>query len=790
MTKKNTNSSRKSRVPVRRHAAENTFNAGVFFRQILAILIETGKGLFSRLDDIAGVLLAAFTIVALLALLDISVGNWTAVMADTFARWLGWGAWIVPLTSGGLAAVLLSQALGRPFEVDWWRVLGGEVAGVCAVGIGHLLMVSEIARELGISTIAALSENAVLIRATEGAGGGLVGWAVASLANQTLQGLASGALFVIFGAAFIYASGLRATHVLDAFIALQGWLAQHMQPGAVVEIERAASVAKSPIAWAQRPVTPRAKHKRIRYEKRFTVSPPQDDRAARPRKRPPLLPDLALLGKGEAIMPSERDINRNAAIIESTLGDFGIPANVLDFKTGPSVTQFAVEPGYVEKSDASGEVRRHKVRVSQISNLAKDLALALSASPIRIEAPVPGKSYVGIEIPNRKKFLVGLRGVIESQAFQKLNAPLSIALGRNVAGAPVAANLSAMPHLLIAGTTGSGKSVCISAIITCLVVNNTPEELRLVMIDPKKVELLRFNDLPHLYGRVEVELDRIIGTLRWVMREMDRRYRLFEELQARDLDTYNRKIGRRKTVERLPRIVVLIDELADLMFMAQDETEKMLARLAQMARATGIHLVVATQRPSTDVVTGLIKANFPARISFAVASSIDSRVIIDATGADTLLGQGDMLFMAPDAAGPTRLQGVFVGDYEIDSIVEYWREQWAEYQSEEDEETEEEVAAQPQAPWDNMLARQAVVGDKDSEIVQAIDIVKKHGQASASLLQRKMRIGYPRAARLMDELQEMGIIGRARTGGKTREVLIEENDDPIGQAARIIGGEE
>ncbi|MFQ5406991.1 MAG: DNA translocase FtsK [Anaerolineales bacterium] len=757
-------------------------------RSALAVLIETGKGLFRRLDDILGVLLAAFAIVSLLALLGLSAGAWTVVLADTLTVWLGQGVWLIPTSTAGIAALLLSRALGKPLEVNWWRVLAAEIGAVCALGLGHLWMATDYGRTQGLSLTDALATNAVLLRAAAGAGGGVVGWAVASLADQLVQGLAGGLLLLLFVGAFIYASGVRLTHILDAGIALQYWLRERMQSDVIVETGRGLAVTKSPVARSKPDAAPRHKPKRVRYEKRFTVAPVQDDRPARPRKRPPLLPDLALLGVGETILPSEKDINRNAAIIESTLADFGVSATVIDFQTGPSVTQFAVEPGFIERPGADGAMRRHKVRVSQISNLANDLALALAASPIRIEAPVPGKSYVGIEVPNRKKFLVGLRGVIESQAFQRINAPLAIALGRNVAGASVAANLGLMPHLLIAGTTGSGKSVCITSIITCLVANNSPDDLRLVMIDPKKVELLRFNGLPHLYGRVEVELDRIIGTLRWVMREMDRRYKLFEEMQARDLDVYNRKIGRRKTVERLPRIVVLVDELADLMMMAHDETEKTLARLAQMARATGIHLVVATQRPSTDVVTGLIKANFPARISFAVASMVDSRVILDEPGAETLLGQGDMLFLAPDAAGPSRLQGTFVGDKEVEDIVEYWREQWAEYESAEaDEET---VVQPPRAPWDEMLAREAVVENRDDQIVQAIDIVKKHRQASASLLQRKMRIGYPRAARLMDELQEMGIIGRARHGGKTREVLIGADDDPIGSAAQIIGGDE
>ena len=406
----------------------------------------------------------------------------------------------------------------------------------------------------------------------------------------------------------------------------------------------------------------------------------------------------------------------------------------------------------------------------------------MAADKIRIEAPVPGHSYVGIEVPNSKKTFVSLRGVIESHAFNNLQSSLSVALGRDVSGEPVAADLGTMPHLLIAGTTGSGKSVCITSIITCLICNNSPDDLRIVMIDPKKVELIRFNGLPHLLGKVEVELDRILGTLRWMTREMDRRYRKMEKLGAKDLDDYNVKIKRRRGEKQLPRIVVVVDELADLMMMAQNETEQTLVRLAQMARATGIHLVVATQRPSTDILTGVIKANFPTRISFAVASATDSRVILDTNGAESLLGQGDMLFLGSEAAGTVRIQGVKTTDTEVDSVVDYW----SKYKHSEagrkksNDVDEDEVRLQIQAkvaPWDDLIKEQQEVAGKDDQIVHAITVVKKQKTASASLLQRKLKIGYPRAARLMDELYEMGVVGAPRQGGKTREVLIQSDDE-------------
>ncbi|MEN6410306.1 MAG: DNA translocase FtsK, partial [Anaerolineaceae bacterium] len=441
---------------------------------------------------------------------------------------------------------------------------------------------------------------------------------------------------------------------------------------------------------------------------------------------------------------------------------FGVPARVVGFRIGPTVTQFAVEPGFIEKPGADGEMMHQKVRVSQISALQRDLALALSAERLRIEAPVPGRSYVGIEVPNIRSTLVRLRPILETEAFQKIQSPLAIALGRDVSGQPVAADLARMPHLLIAGTTGSGKSVCIAALVTCLVANNTPDDLRLAMIDPKMVELVRFNGLPHLLGKVETDLDRILGVLKWALVEMDHRYRLLEQAKARDLDNYNRKMERRKQ-PTLPRIVVLIDELADLMMSAPDQTEHSLVRLAQMARAVGIHLVVATQRPSTDVVTGLIKANFPARISFTVASSVDSRVILDTTGAETLLGRGDMLFLNPEVGNPQRAQGVMVADPEIEHVIEFWQKMMPP------------EPGTPAAPWEQLLNES---DDGSDELIQkAIAVVRGSQRASASLLQRRLRIGYPRAARLIDELEELGVVGPSQGGGRDRDVLIAPEED-------------
>ncbi|MGH2536855.1 MAG: DNA translocase FtsK, partial [Candidatus Promineifilaceae bacterium] len=381
------------------------------------------------------------------------------------------------------------------------------------------------------------------------------------------------------------------------------------------------------------------------------------------------LPRLeAMLEAGRDHAPSDASIREQVEVIEHTLESFGAPAAVVEINQGPTITQYGVEPSFVE--GRSG--KRTKVKVGKIASLADDLALALAARSIRIQAPVPGKGYVGIEVPNSEKALVSLRDVMEAAEFRRLKSPLRIGLGQNVSGQPIAADLAQMPHLLIAGTTGAGKSVCVNALIACLLLQNTPDDLRLVMVDPKRVELIGYNGIPHLVAPVVVDLDRVVGTLQWAMREMDNRYQRLADAGARNVVEFNQKAAE-KAEAKMAHIVIVIDELADLMMMSPEETERGITRLAQMARATGIHMVIATQRPSVDVVTGLIKANFPARIAFAVASSTDSRVILDSTGAERLLGQGDMLFQSPDAAAPLRMQGCFVSERELHQIIEYWR---------------------------------------------------------------------------------------------------------------------
>jgi len=474
-----------------------------------------------------------------------------------------------------------------------------------------------------------------------------------------------------------------------------------------------------------------------------------------------------ILDKGEEIsFSNEPDVQR-AKVIEETLSSFGAPARVVEINRGPTITQFGVEPDFVETRGG-----RMRVRVGKITSLADDLALALSARTIRVQAPVPGKGFVGVEVPNEEISLVALRDVIESEAFKRLKSPLRFALGLNVSGHAVATDLANMPHLLIAGATGSGKSVCVNSLITCLLLHNTPNDLRLVMVDPKRVELTNYNGIPHLLAPVVVELERVVTVLQWVLREMDMRYRKLAEAGCRNIQEYN-KLQVSGEGKKLPFLVVIVDELADLMMLAPDETERTITRLAQLARATGIHLVIATQRPSVDVVTGLIKANFPARIAFAVTSGVDSRVILDQPGAERLLGSGDMLFQAPDAPAPVRLQGVFVSDSEILSLVSYWQSLAGVVPITPAAEGGIVDAIPSGIPLKQMPLWEDMVQEEDTDPLykEAIDLSRRQGRASISMLQRRLRIGYTRAARLIETMEEKGIIGPPDPATGVREIL-------------------
>lgn len=697
---------------------------------------NTQFGRFLR--DAIGVALIAFALMSLLAVWEFTDGILLTPFSILLRRWVGWGSLLVIFGIGYLGYSVLRR---DGSEVNWVRLISLELASLLTLGL-----------------LAAFGGNN-LYRAESGWDGGRLGWGMLKLAWQSLGAIAGTlVIFLLWLLAAVTGFGLWAK--------LEIWLLKIAgEAPPVIMATPLPLESEQENEQSSTSNTPKKKAQPLAPEFRTSLKA-SNKKEEKPLKLPPRgedLPPLQILLAESAVRADDRTINQTAGLIMKTLAEFGIPATVIGYRVGPAVTQFAVQPGFIKKPGSDEEdAQQMKVRVAQIASLEKDIALALSAQRLRIEAPVPGKPYVGIEVPNTQSTVVRLKTLLESDAFYKMGAPLTIALGRDVSGQPLIADLARMPHLLIAGSTGSGKSVCITSIASCLAMNNTPEDLRMVMIDSKMVELIRFNGLPHLYGKVETNLDRIMGVLRWVVVEMEHRYRLLESAHARDLDAYNHKVSRKADGKPLPRIVVLIDELADLMMSAPDQTEHNLVRLAQMARATGIHLVVATQRPSTDVVTGLIKANFPARLAFSVASGIDSRVILDYTGAETLLGRGDMLFLNPEVGNPVRAQGVMITDMEIERIISHWQKNG-------------DKPADDSPPWEKLL-QEPGEGEDDGLIEQAISIVRHSQRASASLLQRRLRVGYPRAARLLDQLEEMGIVGPSQGGGKEREILVSEDD--------------
>ena len=463
-------------------------------------------------------------------------------------------------------------------------------------------------------------------------------------------------------------------------------------------------------------------------------------------ERPWVLPSIELLAEGTAARSSREEVARNGEVIKQTLKDFSIDVTIEEINVGPVVTRYELRP-------------KAGVKLSRIEALQDDLALALAARSLRIEAPVPGKSVVGVEIPNLAIGLVSLKDVVETVMFRDALSRLTVALGRDVAGSPIVLDLATLPHLLVAGQTGSGKSVCLSSIICSLLLASTPDEVRFIIGDLKRVDFAGFNGVPHLIVPVMTDHEKILNALYWLTGEMDRRYRLFARASARNIAGYNEtRIG----ADRIPYIVFIIDELADLMLQAPIQVEKQITRVAQLARATGIHLILGTQRPSVDVITGLIKANIPARIAFATASSVDSRTILDMTGAEKLLGRGDMLVLPPDLAKPVRAQGVFVSDREIALVTKFWQDQGGLSYHPAVTEGEERMHRTRLDGGDDEI--------DDARYDEAVAIVQRAGQASVSMLQRKMTIGFARAGRLVDIMEQQGVIGPSVGPGKMREV--------------------
>ncbi|CEN82894.1 FtsK/SpoIIIE family DNA translocase [Paraclostridium sordellii] len=443
---------------------------------------------------------------------------------------------------------------------------------------------------------------------------------------------------------------------------------------------------------------------------------------------------------------SKKKVLKNASLLEKTLSDFGVEAKVNQVTVGPTITRYELQPS-------------PGVKVSKIVNLTDDIALSLAAKSIRIEAPIPGKSAIGIEVPNEEAQMVTLREVLESDEFEKFKSPLAMGLGKDIAGKPIIADIGKMPHLLIAGSTGSGKSVCVNTLINSILYKANPDEVKFLLIDPKVVELANYNGIPHLLIPVVTDPKKAANALNWAVTEMNRRYKLFAETSVKDITSYNEK-----SEEKLPKIVIIIDELADLMMVSASDVEDYICRLAQMARAAGMHLIVATQRPSVDVITGVIKANIPSRIAFAVSSQTDSRTILDMGGAEKLLGKGDMLFYPLGAAKPVRLQGAFISESESEKVIDYIKGQ-----------IKEEVKYEDCIVDSISKISKEQDDDTDELLSEAIEFVVESGQASASMLQRKFKIGFNRAARLIDSMEERNIVGKSE-GSKPRKVLISKQD--------------
>ncbi|MGB8644784.1 MAG: DNA translocase FtsK 4TM domain-containing protein, partial [Anaerolineae bacterium] len=771
-------------------------------------------------EALVAAVLIAIAVLTAMGAFNLSRGNildgWTDVLGTLF----GWGRYLAPLFFGGLGVWLLLDSLDLRPDIGGARPLGLAILFVVFLTVLHLT-------PEGARGPQALSS---------GEGGGIIGYFISDLMVGAIGIL--GAYLILLIAVFIGLVLLFQISPKRLFTLTLGgfrWLESAWIDTFNSLSRRAPRRQKQPPTSGADKPSARERPARAtgrRNESSDPAAPGAPTLSVSPR------PAVAahIVGGGEAQAPIHREwrlpriedilvdtvenepsateIREKVKRIEETLKHFGVPARVIEVSVGPTITQFGVEPGFLKQKSPDGSIRETKVKVSRISALQHDLELALASAPVRVEAPVPGKSIVGIEVPNTEKSNVSLRGVMESDAFKKMGkkSSLTIALGQDVSGQAIVADLGAMPHLLIAGATGSGKSVCINALIAGLLLTNTPDDVQFVMVDPKRVELSTFRGVPHLLTDVVVEMDLAVAVLQRAVAEMDHRFKMFAKVGVRNLDAYNQLAPEKRREAglpeaKLPFLVLIVDELADLMMVAADEVERAITRLAQMARATGIHLVLATQRPSVDVVTGLIKANFPSRISFAVTSQIDSRVVLDTPGAEKLLGRGDMLYMASDSSKLARLQGGYVSDQELEKLVTYWKG----FVESPPPSTVSGLIDEPRpdaplspasrtpliAPipidadkwvqggfkW-NLEANPAE-SDEDRLLKQAIQIIQESDRASISLLQRKLRIGYSRAARLMDLLQEKGYVGPEEAGAiaKGRQLLTPARTDPTAPPA-------
>ncbi|TAK89045.1 DNA translocase FtsK [Patescibacteria group bacterium] len=665
--------------------------------------------------EIIAILLVAIAIILLFATF-----NFGGVLATSLFEGL---RWLIGYSAFLLAPVLLLLAfmLFQPakYELHFYNYLGF---------IGFIVILS------GLFHIGIPQAQAPTF-ASDGDGGGMVGLGVSSAFLTVLNVPAS---TIVLTALLIIAVVIATNTRLSALIAKIMSLFKRPEPQEEITINQPAGVPTLEIKGALN-VGSGSKGSKKEKVKELVALTSVDDPDWVP-------PSLDLLSKSSS-NPDAGNVKENAAIIQNTLASFGVDVAMGEVNVGPTVTQYTMKP-------ASG------VKLTKITGLEHNLALALAAPAIRVEAPIPGKGAVGVELPNPSIATVRLRQLMDTPEYKSTTSPLNIILGQDVAGATAMADLATMPHLLIAGATGAGKSVMINTLLTTLLYRNSPAQLKLILVDPKRVELNLYNDIPHLLTPVIVEPEKTISALKWAVAEMERRLKTFAEVGKRNIAEYNSI----KQEESMPYIVIVIDEMADLMMLAGAEVEALIVRLAQLARAAGIHLVLATQRPSVNVITGLIKANIPARIAFRVASNVDSRTILDAGGAEKLLGRGDMMFSSADTPKPRRIQGIFTEEKETKPVTDYLRQARQPLYN-------EEVLAQPVNVGGGHHGA-GDLGDADDDLFQdAAETVIRTGKASASLLQRRLRVGYARAARLLDLLEERGIVGPA-DGARPRQVLV------------------
>lgn len=693
---------------------------------------------YESFQSTVGIVLVVFSILAVLSFFGQAAG-FGSFLQDTLHKLFGWGSFLVPLITVTLGLVLLRLRIKIPF-VELRTFYGLALFTLAFLGFLHFFIPPE---------------RAYYEAATLGQGGGLVGYYFQLILRKIFSPIGA---FLILSSAAIVGVLVTLNISLDEALFYLTVGTQKIRKFVRTNLWRRSALRSAPptikagdLEKEEKLAETSAGGESAEIEITTPYTAPTTKTASPKRKPAWEYPSLDLLNDPSETAAERGDIEKNARLIEQTLESFGVKARVADINLGPTVTQYALEA-------------ERGTKLSAITNLSSDLALALASKTgtVRIEAPIPGKSQVGVEVPNLKPQLVTLKEILTSEQISNEQSKLAVALGRDVSGTPVVDDLARMPHVLIAGATGSGKSIMLRTIIATLLFRASPEEVRLILVDPKRVEFSNYNGIPHLLMPVLVEPDKTLPALKWALSEMNKRYRLLQEAGARDIADYNTKAE-----EKIPYILILVDELADIMMLAPAEVEKAITRLAQMARATGLHLVLATQRPSTDVLTGLIKANIPCRVAFNVTSQVDSRVVLDMPGAEKLLGKGDMLYLPPDRSKPIRIQSPFVSNEEVHRLLEFLKNSgWApEYiEGEEIEDFEKQVRTLEE-PTDPLFK-------------EAVEAVIQYERASASLLQRRLSIGYARAARILDELEARGIVGPAE-GSKPREVLRRDSNQMI-----------